>query len=576
MNKTVNINLGGIFFHVDEDAYQKLNRYFDAIKRSLSDSSGQDEIMKDIEVRIAEIFSENRQSDKHVIVLKDVDDMIAIMGQPEDYRLEEEGTPAQEPYQYAAKKHKKLYRDIDNNILGGVAAGFGHYIGVDSLWIRLLLVIIVIAGFGSPILVYILLWILIPKALTTSEKLEMTGEPVNLSNIKKKAYEEFSNFSEKIENADYEKMGNQVKTGAEEIGTTIGKIFMAIFSVFAKFLGALIVITAISTLAGLFIGLFAGTIFGMPWQDYINAVIGTDLPVWVWGIITFFAIGIPFFFLLILGLKLLINNMKSIGNIAKYTLLALWIISVVLLISFGVKQATERAFDGKTTLKETISVTQNDTIDLKIKYNEAYANDINHYSDFSFVQNDEGLDMIYSNHIRIRIQHTNEPAPYMIIEKEAEGNSLSDAKKRAENIIYNMTIDNNQVILDNYFITDVKNRFRNQSVTIIINLPEGYHIKPGNSSIDRYSRTYYNDLSFHKGTDGKTYKVENKSLRCLNCSDNETIADEPAVTEDDDDISPIVRINKDGIFLNTSDKNSDTIKFKGLKINEDGIIIKSN
>ena len=195
MNKTVNINLGGLFFHIDEDAFQKLNRYFDAIKRSLSNSSGQDEIMKDIEMRISEIFSESKETDKHVISLRDVDAMIAVMGQPEDYRIEEEGETQNASQNFnTTKPNKKLYRDIDKNILGGVAAGFGHYLGIDSLWIRLLLVLIVIAGVGFPILLYIILWVLIPKAQTTTEKLEMTGEPANLSNIEKKVREEFAAF----------------------------------------------------------------------------------------------------------------------------------------------------------------------------------------------------------------------------------------------------------------------------------------------------------------------------------------------------------------------------------------------
>ncbi|WP_321539005.1 PspC domain-containing protein [Flavobacterium piscinae] len=146
MNKTVNINLGGLFFHIDEDAFQKLNRYFDAIKRSLSNSSGQDEIMKDIEMRISEIFTEKKEADKQVINLKDVDAMIAVMGQPEDYRIEEEGDTTQSNFNNSTKSSKKLYRDIDKNILGGVSAGLGHYFGIDALWIRLALVLIVIAG----------------------------------------------------------------------------------------------------------------------------------------------------------------------------------------------------------------------------------------------------------------------------------------------------------------------------------------------------------------------------------------------------------------------------------------------
>ena len=124
MNKTVTINLGGIVFHIDEDAYQKLSRYFDAIKRSLNNSSGQEEIIKDIEMRISELLSEKLLSDKHVIGLKEIDEVIAVMGQPEDYIIEDD-SKAESNYQ-AYKKSKKLYRDKDKGMIGGVAAGLSH------------------------------------------------------------------------------------------------------------------------------------------------------------------------------------------------------------------------------------------------------------------------------------------------------------------------------------------------------------------------------------------------------------------------------------------------------------------
>ena len=106
MNKTVNINIGGLFFHIDEDAYQKLSRYFDAIKRSLSNSSGKDEIMKDIEMRVAELFTERQKSDKHVINNVDVDQVVAVMGQPEDYRIDDDAEASKNEPFYVPNKTK--------------------------------------------------------------------------------------------------------------------------------------------------------------------------------------------------------------------------------------------------------------------------------------------------------------------------------------------------------------------------------------------------------------------------------------------------------------------------------------
>ena len=158
MNKTISINLGGFFFHIDEDAYQKLSRYFDAVKRSLS-PDGRDEIVKDIESRVAELFQERLQNEKQVIGVKEIDEVISIMGQPEDYKIDED-TSSNYNSDYSNSrsysKTRKLYRDRDNSMLGGVMSGLGHYIGVDSLWLRIIMVILFF-GFGTGLLIYIIL-----------------------------------------------------------------------------------------------------------------------------------------------------------------------------------------------------------------------------------------------------------------------------------------------------------------------------------------------------------------------------------------------------------------------------------
>ena len=235
MNKTVNINLGGMFFHIEEDAYQKLSNYINAIKRSLTNSSGQDEIIKDIELRVSELLTEKQKTEKHVVTIKEVDEVIAVMGQPEDYRIEDNDTEKTEPNfkTTSFSTTRKLYRDKENEMIGGVLAGLSYYIGIDKVWLRIFFLILFFA-WGTGVLAYIILWIVMPEAKTTAEKLEMTGEPVTISNIEKKVREEFENVSDKIKNADYDEMGNRVKTGAEKIGNSFGDFIISIFKVFSK------------------------------------------------------------------------------------------------------------------------------------------------------------------------------------------------------------------------------------------------------------------------------------------------------------------------------------------------------
>ena len=186
MNKTININLANLFFHIDEVAYTKLQRYLEAIKRSFANTNGSEEIIADIEARIAELFHEKMENERQVITEKEVDEVIGIMGQPEDYMVDEDIFEDQPQSTKKPGRVRKLYRDIDNKYIGGVSAGLGHYFGLDALWVRLLWILLTIFSWGGFVFIYILLWILIPEAVTTAQKLDMRGEAVNISNIEKK------------------------------------------------------------------------------------------------------------------------------------------------------------------------------------------------------------------------------------------------------------------------------------------------------------------------------------------------------------------------------------------------------
>ncbi|WP_306353017.1 PspC domain-containing protein [Flavobacterium sp. '19STA2R22 D10 B1'] len=589
MNKTVNINLGGMFFHIDEDAYHKLTFYFDSIKRSLSDSNGQEEIMNDIEIRISELLTEMLKNEKQVVSIKEVDQIIGIMGQPEDYRIDDATAPEEQPrYQTPTGRiSKKLYRDKEKGIAGGVSAGFSHYIGIDPLWIRIIMIILLFS-YGAGFLIYILLWILIPPALTTTEKLEMTGEPINISNIEKKVKEGFDNVSEKIKNADYDKMGNSAKTGLERLFGSLGEIFMSFFNIFSKLIGIMLIFTAAVTLVGLFISMFtlgSTSIVHVPWMDYYDTINYTNTPMWAIGLLFFFAIGIPFFFLFILGLKLLVTNMKSIGNVAKYTLLAIWLIAIALLVFFGVKQATEVAFDGKTVHKEIINISESDTLFVKIKNSDYYSKSVSHRSDFKFVQDSLNNDLIYSNNIELHFLITDEQQPFIQIEKIAEGKSLTEAKSRAEQIHYSYKIEGNHLIFDNFLLTNISNKYRSQEVKIFVYLPKGQIIYP-DESIQNYHRSYYSDsnLNIEYGNENNYYKVDKNEIKCLTCPIEDNVDDssddsgeysEHEEINDNDTTGTNVIINDRGIKIKNNKKGSNNKQVESLEINKNGVIIKA-
>jgi phage shock protein PspC (stress-responsive transcriptional regulator) len=575
MNKTVNINIGGLFFHIDEDAYQKLTRYFEAIKRSLSNSSGKDEIMKDIEMRVAELLTEKQKSDKHVINNKDVDEVIVVMGQPEDYIIDDDSNQTQsEPY-YPFRRSKKLYRDKDRGLIGGVATGLGHYFGIDSVWIKIMFLIFVFAGFGTGIIAYLVLWIATPAAITTSEKLEMTGEPVTISNIEKKVREEFESVSNKFKSADYDKMGNQVKTGAEKFASGIGEVFTSIFKIFAKILGTFIVIFSSLSLLGIsimsIIAMFSASMPENKLVEFFQTPLGLETPLWAQGILFFLAMGIPLFFLLILGLKLLVTNLKSIGNIAKYCLLAVWIIAIGILISLGISEMNQLAYSGKTVQKEVLNVPSTDTLNVKFAYNDFFSKNIYDRDNIRIVQDSTGNTVIYSNDVSLHLKRTDKTTPYIQIEKKAQGKSFAEANERAKKIKYNFKIVGNELILDNYFLTNSKNKLRGQKIEVYLYLPNGIVYYP-NENVEHYLSSDNADFDYYYGPEGYKYKVINSELKCLNCPDDENeyndVEGGTVNVVSDSIITTTIKVNGEKVIINekstsgrlTTDKNGVIIK----------------
>ncbi|MBC8319479.1 MAG: PspC domain-containing protein [Bacteroidetes bacterium] len=195
MNKIMNINIGGIVFHLDDIAYEKLKSYLEEINTHFKKTTGGDEIIADIEARIVELFQQKLSSKKEVITLKDVDDVMAIMGKPSDF----EGESNDEYYDPDVKQYskKRMFRDIDNRIVGGVCSGLGAYFRIDTVWFRLGFVIATLSGLS--ILVYLILWLIIPPARTIAEKLEMQGDAVNISNIEKSIREEMGDLRDKLD-----------------------------------------------------------------------------------------------------------------------------------------------------------------------------------------------------------------------------------------------------------------------------------------------------------------------------------------------------------------------------------------
>jgi len=588
MNKTVNINLGGMIFHIDENAYLKLQNYLNAVRRSFAGASGEDEIVSDIESRIAELFSQKLQHDKQVVSNKEIDEVIEVMGQPEDYMVDED-IFEEEPRATRTSSHKKrkFYRDVDNKYIGGISSGLGHYFGIDAIWVRLIWVALFFISIGTlAIFSYVLLWILIPAAETTAEKIAMTGDPVNISNIEKKIKEGFDTASDTVKNVDYQKYGNKAQNGISNFFDAIGTVFMTLFKVFGKFIGIILLLVGTVAVISTLIGMFTMTSF-----DFFNLDITNQLdlydyapvwPVWIVSVLGFFAVAIPFFFIAYLGLKILVSNLKSIGNIAKFSLLGVWLLSVITLAVFGLKTAVKQKENDHVFIKEELAVTAQDTLRITMNTNELYSSSLRRSDNEKFVYDENNTQHIFSQDVRLIVKSTKDSIGSIRIRKEANGHSHDAARTRAKDINYQYTLENNELSLNNYFLASADQKYNSQEVEVTLYIPEGTVIYADDNTYyyhrnnDRYGDILENEDEEHY------LRVLEKSTECLDCPEGQyedkhgnVIINENGIniTINEDGEKGKVIIGENGIDINVNETEGDSFE---MKINEDGIKIKSN
>ncbi|MGB5461835.1 MAG: PspC domain-containing protein [Aureibaculum sp.] len=594
MNKTININLGGIFFHIDETAFQKLKRYLDAIRRSLSDDpQGRDEIITDIESRISELLSDRIKDARQVISEADIDEVIDIMGQPEDYMVDEELFTDDSGKNYSRRSsNKKLFRDGEDKFLGGVSSGIAYYFDVDVIWIRIAWLVATFGlGFGP--LLYIILWILLPEAKTTAEKLQMEGEPVNITNIEKRVRAEFEDVSERVKGAasdvkdavkegydnvsdslkkkDLKRTRSKAKSGLQDFIDTIGKIIVAFFMVIGKFIGVILIIVSVAAMVALIVSLFtAGAVDFMGIDSLFDGdfqvINPTGVPIWIISLLILILVGLPFFMLFILGLFILSSKSRILSRTAKLVLLGIWIIALLGAIYFGIKQAAEFAYEGSTTEINDIVVVPTDTLQIKMIDNE----DISNYStlrrrhSYTKVFDANDLEKYYSNNIRFTIKRSDSTEAYIKVRKEAQGRSRLVARENAENIDYNFEKVNNNLMLHGYFLTDSQNVFRDHDLQVTLYIPEDQivYLDESTRSFLRYTETtndiYRGDMPEHH------FKMTIEGLECLDCEEDYWKTDE----NEKDGVK--VNIDEDGLEIKINDEGEKA----EVKIDENGVRIK--
>ncbi len=526
MKKTVTINISGIIFHIDDDAYEKLSRYMNTIKSHFTDSDGREEIIGDIESRIAEILQGKMIENKQVITIEDIDDIISLMGEPSEFDGSAETRPEYEYRDYEKRRQKRLYRDPDNKMIGGVASGLAAYFNTDPVWFRLIFVVsLFISGIGF--IAYIIFWIVVPEAITTAEKLEMRGEPVNISNIEKSIREEFDNLKTKINDftdqakQTYKKKSAGHKTVFDNILNIFVTTFSIIFKVILVVVGISLIISALFMIIG-FLGLVFGfnsfsffengELYSFSIPMFLNMIFGFHIQSVLVIISCSLIFGIPLLALIYLGIRLLFGSKARIKFFGT-TAFAFWLVGIIIALFIGWRvgidfRHTARITDEYKIMKNNKVVYFKTTNQKELSYRN---NTVELFDGPWKAVLDYDNYKIYAVPY-IRFKKSNTENVFLEVTTLAKGSSRTKARERARNCIYEVKSTDSSFILDTYYTLPDNETFRAQEVKIIIWLPEGQVVRFSENMEELFDNNPNYSLHYHDYS-GNTYIMTGDGLK---------------------------------------------------------------
>lgn len=484
MNKTLNINLGGVAFIIDEDAYMLLDNYLTAIHNHFKNAEGYEEITNDIESRMGELFTD-RLAGRTIINAKDVQTAMETMGSLEDFGAEPIVEAQQKTYvhSHSFRPGKRVFRDPDDKVLGGVCSGLSAYFGInDPIWLRIIFVLLFFAA-GTGVLFYLIMWIIVPKAVTTTDKLAMRGQSININNIAKEVQEGMRTLGDKFQEIGKD-LGDQkknrfsnVNSGQRVSGLSsfLNELMEAIRYILPKF------IKIVATLFALFICVIivvAGIgILGksMMTGNYVDYMVGRDILSSNW----FFFLNVALFFilpaviLLTLAIKVIfkLNNTKNVIQGAAL----LWFLTLVFALISGFRMVHSiQNFSEKSNAKQFFSSVPIDTLTIDAQDEQSFDDfdfDWVQFGDFKMKNN-----TLYTDNIRVKVLKGDKPEVYWTIDYSSNGASQEEATELVNSISYDIKQDGKRLILPLYFEIPKGKVWRNQKVRVTVYVPEGKYL----------------------------------------------------------------------------------------------------
>lgn len=580
MNKTVTINISGIIFHIEEDAYDRLSKYLSTIKGYFSKTDGGNEIMSDIEARIAELLQARINASKQVILMNDVEHVMNVMGKPEDFgadqEKEEQGKEGQEqPFYSEQKIRRRLFRNPDEKAIGGVCSGLAAYFNIDTVWVRLAMFLLIFFG-GLSLWVYVIMWIVIPQAKTTADKLAMRGEQANINSI----FRNFKDEAEDLKNR-YSKEGrrqfddihNNVRHGFSQARGTASGLLNGLFNIIGRLIGLFLIFIGSIMLFAYVTSLFGISVMDTNHLNHWRRVIFESQSDYALGVLAFIiVVGIPVIVLIYAGVRLLFR-IRYTNRWLNLSLGILWAIGLI--IGFYVATSTVRQFGENSRIKETVTLRGiGDTLIIKMNpgtmnvKNMKFDNndDIDTYvsgnhGDYYFGENNGSLSII--GYADLNVSESSNDSIEMTITRSARGKTKREAYDNAKAIDYAYHQSDNTLVFDEIFMVAEGTKFRAQDVDIKIRLPKGKVVY-----FDKSTKYLLDDIDNTTNTwDGKMisrrWKMTDRGLDCIDCDGLEAKEHKTHTGRKKDHVI----INDDGIEVNGGETE--------IKIDDEGIRIKT-
>jgi phage shock protein PspC (stress-responsive transcriptional regulator) len=470
MDKTIKINLAGILFQVDEDAYYILRDYLKAIDTRFKHVPGGLETIEDIETRIAEIF-QSQKGLAGVISKENVSAMIEIIGRPEDFEQPEH--PDQQ--QPAINARRRLYRDNDDSIIAGVCGGIGSYLNMDPVWVRITFILFTIC-FGIGFFVYVALWISLPRAISDTQKRELHGAHYNYRTYRQDSQGFYSSPSGSTGENSISRVGGAFN----EIFRAIGKFFYIIFRIFMIMFGVTFVITGFTALLAFIMIFFFRypdffsmgpntNLFYLP--DFLNYMVNPGISVWIL-ILSTMVIAIPLFGLIYWGIRM-IFWFRVRDGVVSLVMFVLWILSIAALAILLANEGVSFSETGRTS-SQVIFENKPDTLYIVTSKRVAdlqYKKEISLPDDNYAVFMADSTDKLFIR-ARLRLNVSDDKVAKIEINRRSMGRSRMDAERKAGLLLYDYRISNDTLYLDEYYTIPEGRKWAADDLSVNLYIPE--------------------------------------------------------------------------------------------------------